>query len=260
MKFKVVLFLLLLNAECFAQEWFAEVMLGTSSYNGDLTEREISAKRLQPAINVNLKYNTGHFLNFRGGLTYSKLGADDKDNPDKGLQSRNLNFKTSIWELSVGAELIFLDPDTYYSYPYVFAGVGAFRFNPYTYDINKQKQFLRPLGTEGQGLAEFPNRKKYALTEICFPLGGGFKIKLKEDYELCFEIGYRLLFTDYLDDVSKTYPNLQSLETQNGAKAAELSYRKIDTPFTEENEKRGNSVVRDSYFFSGIKIAKRLGW
>ena len=251
-------FLILLNTTIKAQDWFAEIMLGAASYNGDLTQREISFLRWKPAVGVNIKYNTGDFINLRLGLTYATLGADDKDNPDAGLRSRNLNFKTRILELNLCAELNILDPETYFAYPYIFGGIGGYHFNPYTYDDKNQKTFLQPLGTEGEGLPDYPGRKKYPLYQACFPLGGGFKLNLQDKYEVCWEFGYRILLTDYIDDVSRTYVNLKTLEEGSGAKAVELSYRK-KMPFMEEGEKRGNSGVRDSYFFTGFKIGVRIG-
>lgn len=259
MKVYLLGFLLLFSATCGAQEWFAEVSAGMATYNGDLTQKEFSVKRVGPSATFNLKYNTGDFLNIRAGLSYAMLSGNDNNNSDPGLRSRNLNFKTSVVELNVCVEVTVLDPQTYYSYPYIFAGVGVFHFNPYTTDNNGQKTYLQPLGTEGQGLPEYPGRNKYSLFQPCFPFGGGFKLILKHRYELGFEVGYRILTTDYLDDVSKTYVNLKLLEEVNGPKARELSYRG-DMPFQYEGEKRGNNKVRDSYLFAGIKFATKLGF
>ncbi|MEO6669388.1 MAG: DUF6089 family protein [Ferruginibacter sp.] len=258
MKPYLFVFLFLFSTNTHAQQWFAELTAGTSSYNGDLTQKEFSITRIGPMVGFNLKYNTGDFVNIRAGISYAKFGANDLDNPDPGLQSRRLNFKTNVIELNVCAEVNVFDPETYYSYPYIFGGVGLFHFNPYTYTDNGQKAFLQPLGTEGQGLASYPDRKKYSLYQVCFPVGGGFKLNLKQDWEISFELGYRILVTDYLDDVSKTYVNLKALQESNGTIAGDLSYRK-QQPFLEEGEKRGNSGVRDSYFFTGIKIATVIG-
>ncbi len=258
MKFYLFAFLFFINTTCKAQEWVAELMLGTAAYNGDLTQNEISVKRLGPAAGFNLKYNTGDFINFRVGISWAKFGADDKNNKDAGLKSRNLNFKTNVFEFNFCAEVTVLDPAVYYAYPYIFGGVGIIRMNPYTYDNEGTKTFLQPLGTEGQGLTGYPDRKKYSLYQPCFPAGGGFKAKIQDKWEIGFEFGYRILLTDYLDDVSKTYVNLKALQEGNGSKARELSYRR-DVPFMEEGERRGNSKVKDSYFFAGIKLATKLG-
>ena len=256
MKFYLVICMFFFSTACRAQGWYAEVMAGGSMYNGDLSQNAFSFKRLKPAVSVNFKYNTGDFINFRAGLSYAQLGADDKDNYNAGLRSRNLNFKTNIFEFNVCAEVNIYDPLAYYAYPYIFGGAGIFHFNPFTYDDQGNKTFLQPLGTEGEGTGF--NRKKYPLYQVCFPVGGGFKLNLNNYTEVGLEFGYRILLTDYLDDVSKTYVNLKELREANGAKAVELSYRK-DAPFMEEGEKRGNSGVRDNYFFFGVKLSTKLG-
>ena len=65
------------------------------------------------------------------------------------------------------------------------------------------------------------------------------------------------MITDYLDDVSKTYVSLEILNLRKGPKSGELAYRK-STPFGEEGFPRGNSKVRDYYFFTGLKLAFNL--
>ncbi len=55
---------------------------------------------------------------------------------------------------------------------YVFGGVALFHFDPYVMDSG-EKVFLKPLSTEGQGLAEYPDRKAYSLTQFTLPFGAG---------------------------------------------------------------------------------------
>lgn len=241
-----------------AQDWMGEIMVGAAAYNGDLTQQAFSINRLRPAISLNVKYNTTSFFNFRGGISYARLTANDNRNKDEGLRSRNLNFTTNLLEVNIGAELNLLDPELFFGYPYLFGGVGVFYFDPFTFDKNNKKVFLHPLSTEGQGLPEYPDRKKYSKVQLCIPYGGGWKVRLKNNMEFSYEFGFRLLFTDYLDDVSRTYPSLEILANNKGETAAELSYRKQGIPFTEEGEARGNPKVKDLYFFNGVKLAINL--
>lgn len=256
MKYCLISVLLFTNI-CKAQEWQAEVMAGVSGYSGDLTQHRISIKQLRPSFSLNIKYNTGDFINVRAGIGYGKVFADDKNNTQADLKSRNLNFQSNILELNLVAEIVLLDPEIYTSYPYVLGGVGVFHFNPFTYDKDNKKTYLQPLSTEGQGLEEYPGRKKYSLTQFCLPVGIGWKWKINENWDISYELGLRILFTDYLDDVSKTYVNLDALTTERGSKSAELAYRGAP-PFLYEGEVRGNSAINDTYFFSGIKISTKL--
>ena len=253
-----IILLLLLPGICNCQKWSAEIMTGVTSYNGDLTQKDISFTRMRPAVNLNVHYNSGDFLNFRAGVYYGQIGADDKNNANKGLIDRNLNFKSDLIEINFCLEFNLFDPEVYSKYPYFFIGAGLFHFNPYTFDKDNKRIFLQPLGTEGQGLQEYPGRKEYSLTQFCIPFGVGWKINYKKKIQISYEFGNRFLFTDYLDDVSKTYAAPEILGLKKGPKTAELSYRK-NIPFNELNEPRGNNKVRDYYFFSGIKFSFKLG-
>ncbi|MEO8860115.1 MAG: DUF6089 family protein [Ginsengibacter sp.] len=256
MKFYFILLLLYANISQ-AQEWQAELMPGVAGYNGDLTEERISLKQLRPAVSFNLKYNSGDFINVRAGLSYGRVGADDKNSKDPGLRSRNLNFKTDIIELNVIAEVNLFDPENYTAYPYAFGGIGVYHFNPFTYDNNNKKTYLRPLSTEGEGLSQFVGRKKYALTQLCIPVGFGWKFTVKEKWDISYEMGVRILFTDYLDDVSNSYVDLDVLAAVKGLKSAELSYRGA-APILYGRNIRGNPAIKDFYYFSGIKITTNL--
>jgi hypothetical protein len=186
----------------------------------------------------------------RGGLGWGRLAGDDQDSKKADLRARNLNFKTTIYELNLSAEVNLLDPESFWAYPYLMTGVGVFHFDPYTYDKDNKKTFLHPLRTEGQGLSNYPDRKMYSLTQFYLPIGGGWKVNMKK-YSLGFEIAVRYLFTDYLDDVSKTYVNRDVLYDKVSPKSAELAFRQI--PLPGEGEMRGNSETRDFYFMAGVK-------
>ena len=256
MKFCLI-FLLAFTNICKGQQWQAELMVGASGYNGDLTQKRINVEQLRPAFNFNIKYNSGDYFNVRAGIGFGTVDGNDKNNTNADLKSRNLNFQSNILELNVIAEINLLDPEVYTSCPYLLAGVGLFHFNPFTYDKDNKKIYLQPLSTEGEGLKEYPDRKKYSLTQFCLPVGVGWKWSINQKWDISYEFGLRILFTDYLDDVSKTYVNLDVLAAEKGAKSAELSYRGT-TPFLYEGEVRGNPSINDTYFFTGIKISTNL--
>jgi hypothetical protein len=262
MKFCLIIFLFITNT-CFGQ-WQAEVMVGISGYTGDLTQKGISFKSLGPAVNFNLKYDLGNYFILRGGIGWGKISANDRDNKDADLEKRNLNFKSNILEVSFCVEYDIFEPEMFDAYPYVFAGIGMFHFNPYTYDKNNIKTYLHPLSTEGQGLEEYPDKKKYSLTQFCLPLGAGWKIKLNEKWNIIYELSYRLQFSDYLDDVSTSYADYKILFEKKGPKAAELSYRPMLSAgsipaYPRGGEQRGNPKKKDGYFFTGVKLLIHLG-
>jgi hypothetical protein len=195
---------------------------------------------------------------FRSGFAFGKISADDKHNRQKDLKDRNLNFKTLIWEFNVCTEVNIMDPEVNDVYPYFFGGAGLFRFNPYTYDKNNQKAYLHPLSTEGQGLPQYPDRKEYSLTQFCLPFGFGLKANVRNKYILGVEFGMRYLFTDYLDDVSGTYVDYETLVSERGLLAGELASR-IKAYIPPFGDTRGNPKAKDKYCFGGIKVAFFLG-
>lgn len=252
-----LLMLFLAATTCMGQTGLQlEVMPGIAAYRGDLTESTFPVKTIGPSVSLNLKYDFGDMIVLRGGIAFGKIKADDKNNKTADLKKRNLNFQTLLWEGSLVAEVNILDPEAYYSYPYIFLGIGLFRFDPYTYDNNNKKTYLQQLRTEGQGLPEYPDKKVYSKTQFCVPFGGGWKVRVDKRVMLGFELGVRFLFTDYLDDVSGTYADATVLLNRVGPKSVELAFRQNPPP--GEGQVRGNPESKDMYVFSGLKFTYSL--
>jgi len=235
---------------------------GFSNYSGDLQEKRFTLEQSHPAVGAGLSYEVAPKLLVRGELKYGKVGGDDKRSTDTMLLHRNLNFRSQIFEASLMGDFSLFDMGmrSRKFTPYIFAGVSLYRFNPYTYDAAGNKAFLRDLGTEGQGLPEYPDRHPYKLIQLAIPFGGGFRFKINENTYLGYEIGLRKLFTDYLDDVSTTYADEAALLAGNGAKAVELAFRGDelkDDPlsYPPRNTVRGGPKFKDWYYFSGITLS-----
>ncbi len=256
---------LIIKAQEMESKWRIEFMAGTSSYNGDLVEGLFPLKRLGPCGGINIKRELFNKVWIRAGLSYGRIYGDDKKNKDPELVARSLNFKSHLIEFSTAIEYNFLNMNSdygdYYEYsPYFFAGIGLFHFNPYTFDKDGNKIYLKPLRTEGQGLAQFPDRKEYSLYQLCFPIGIGFKWNLNKSIQLAYECGYRFTTTDYLDDVSSTYISLDELTALVGPNSAEFSYREQGTPFAKRlGDRRGFSKPNDVYFYNVMKLTVGIG-
>ncbi|HYE56023.1 MAG TPA: DUF6089 family protein, partial [Chitinophagaceae bacterium] len=126
------------------------------------------------------------------------------------------------------------------------------------------RHFLQPLGTEGQGLAEYPDRKPYKRTQFAIPFGAGLRVRVSDKVTLAYEFGLRKTFTDYLDDVSTTYVDPAILATTRGPKAVELSYRgdelRNGNPnYPADGTMRGGAESKDWYYFSGISVTIGIG-
>jgi hypothetical protein len=256
MRYCVAVFLLIANA-CYGQ-WEADIMVGVAGYKGDLTEKQLMFRTFRPATGINIRYNYDNNFVVRGGITWAAVAGNDRYNTQPDLRARNLRFLSQVVEGSLCLEYNLLEPEIFFAYPYVFAGVGVFHFNPYSFDDAGKKTYLRNLSTEGQGLADYPGRKPYSLTQLCIPFGAGWRVNLNDRMDIVYEVGFRVLFTDYLDDVSTNFVDPQKLLAAKGPKAVEMSAR-AKPPFAQrEGAIRGNPNVKDWYFISGVKLLFRL--
>jgi hypothetical protein len=237
---------------------------GVSAYNGDLVDKIFPKKVTNGAIGLTVNYEFQDQIMFRAGFIYSIVGGADRYNKDPELIKRNLSFETKILEFSlVGEYYLFNLYDRRYS-PYIFAGVAGFHFNPYAYDQSNQKVYLKPLSTEGQGLTGYPDRKPYNLTQFAIPFGGGVKFAVNDNLRIGAELGIRKLFTDYLDDVSKNFVDLNDLLTAKGQLAVDMAYRGDEVPggspiYPQKGAQRGSPKNDDYYYFAGIHLTYRLG-
>lgn len=183
---------------------------------------------------------------------------------------RNLHFKSGITELLLLAELhpivlLGMNKKVNTLSPYLVGGTGIFHFDPRA-QLNGEWVALHDLHAEGQGFAEYPERKEYSLTQLNFPVGAGVRFECSAMMNLRFEILHRITLTDYLDDVSTRYidPALfhKYLSPYHATYAIELYSRKkeIDPAMAAvPGEIRGNSSRNDSYFTMQLKLSMVMG-
>jgi hypothetical protein len=194
-----------------------------------------------------------------------------------GRYERNLSFRTRIQELTLVAEFyplyMFVDwSDTKYDppkfSPYLLAGIGVYHFNPQARDSTGKWVDLQPLHTEGEGFAEYPDRKPYNLTQINFPVGFGVKYELTPKINLRMELMWRILRTDYLDDVSTTYVDpstfAKNLPAVNVQEAESMSSRNKNLSSNPSYNwhvggLRGDSKNNDTYFSLNLKVGYTFG-
>ena len=233
---------------------------GFSNYSGDIQEKQFTLNQSHAAFGAGLSYQAMPKLLVRGGLTIGKLSADDKYSSKELNRRRNLNFSTMLYDASIVADYSLYDLSEKRVTPYAFAGIAMFGFNPYTHDTSGTKWFLRNLGTEGQGLFEYPDRKKYKVVQFSIPFGFGVRVRITDNAYLGYEFGLRKTFTDYIDDLSRTYVDEATLASNRGFKAVELAFRSnelkdVNLPYPQDGEVRGGEKYKDWYYFSGITLS-----
>jgi len=252
--------------ESTVQEGEFGLSAGAAHYFGDLnTNGKVNRPKL--AFGAFFRKQFGNYIALRVSAHYAQLGYSDIYNKDNEYQlRRNLSFNSNIWELALQGDFNFFkfipgDPDYRFT-PYVTLGIGAFSYDPYAY-YQGQKVFLRPLGTEGQGLAAYPDRKPYGTMAFCFPFGVGVKYNWNDRMNIGFEIVHRFTNTDYLDDVSKTYvgadkfPPLPDGSPSLGFLLQDRSYETGDV-IGIEGRQRGYPKQKDQYIMAEFTIAFNL--
>ena len=260
---RILLTLLLLTPlQIFAQEHHEiGFTAGVSNYYGDLTQQLFPGTGYHPMGGIIYKYFFNPHVGLRFGATYTALsGADSLSNipVDK---ARNLSFGTHLFEMHGAFEVNLLPIEILRmkATPYFFAGIAAFYFNPFAIDPAGDKVFLKPLSTEGEGLPMYPDRKEYSNINMSFPFGGGFKFFIGHTLMFTTEVGFRYTNTDYLDDVSKSYVNLDTLAAYKGTLAKAMAYRGNTLNNWDHNNpnygfQRGDSKANDWYYYVNISM------
>ncbi|MGY8950681.1 MAG: type IX secretion system protein PorG [Flavobacteriales bacterium] len=232
------------------------ILGGTGYYIGDMNSTHFN--NLRVAGGITYRKNFDRRFTFKSSALYTNVYANDENSKDLIKVNRNLKFKSDIIELSGQIEFNFLAYETgnslYNWTPFIFTGVSIFNYNPQAEGSDGQWYDLQELGTEGQGTTSFPNRKKYSLTQLSVPFGGGVKIGVSDNFNIIVEYGLRKTFTDYIDDVSTTYVGIPSEFTNI---AIELADQSIDGPQLA-GIARGDETNKDWYSFSGITLSFRL--
>lgn len=243
-----------------AQKSEIGLLLGGSVYSGDLSPQLVNFKFVRPAAGLFYRHNyTSHWA-AKVALFAGSITGDDAASSNDFQRNRNLNFTSRLFELTGNIEFNFFeyvtgDKKRPFS-PYVFTGLSVFDFNPKT-EINGNSVDLKPLGTEGQNLAN-PPFKAYSLVQMAIPFGLGIKWSIGPRLNLGFEFGSRKTFTNYLDDVGGAYPDRKRLLAESGPVAVALSNRSINKVL-ESGRQRSSSLSTDWYSFAGITLSVTVG-
>ena len=238
--------LLIVASNLSAQNLEVGASVGAANYFGDLAPTPVVTET-KSAAGLFARINLSSTWAWNNSFMFAQVSGNDKNFSFNS--NRNLNFKTDIYEYSSVIEFNYLKYgvgvlDNKFT-SYLFAGIGIFSFNPQGY-YNGQWYNLREYQTEGVS---------YQTYSFAIPFGIGLKWIVNKNFNLECQFGFRKTFTDYLDDVSNTYPD----NTKRGLIASMLSDpSKGGATENKLGFKRGNSDISDWYMIGQIGLSYRF--
>lgn len=221
--------------------------IGTSTYFGELAN-DGDYFDAKPTLSAGLQYYFGNRISARAEVSWFQLKGDDAKADDNSRKKRNLNFISNNFEVSlVGQINLFPMGQRFYQRPklnvYAFGGISALYFNPKT-EYQGKKYALQPLQTEGVSYNRF---------QPVIPYGLGIRYMFDPFFNISIEGGYRLVFTDYLDDVSTVHLGPGAFSDPI---AQALSDRRpeLGLPAAPAGTQRGNPDANDGYYHLMLKV------
>lgn len=228
---------------------------GVANYYGDLNDN-FDYKGIGPAGSIFVRHNFGKRFAIKTAASIMHLHYKDEYSKDLFQKQRNLSFKTDITDITTQIEFNFLEyvKNVYFNKqgtpftPYLSFGMGVFFFNPQA-DLQGKTYNLQPLGTEGQTDPDYTGKTKYGLFNFALVYGAGFKYHIGGNISLGLDFNIRRTFSDYIDDVSGTYPNVISLPEADKGVAYILYDRskELGTPIGLVGKQRGTLDGNDDY-------------
>jgi len=228
-------------------------LLGLTNYTGDINQN-FSFRSLGASLTAVGRYNFNGRTSLRVDVGAGRIAGRDSISENAFQRARNLSFRTDYIDWSINFEFNFFNlvhgsRDQFFT-PYLYGGLAFAYYNPRA-KLGDQWYSLRDLGTEGQGIG-----REYSRVAGGLSAGFGFKVDLSYEWSFNAEIAVRYMGTDYLDDVSTIYPDLNQLRSRRGDIAAQLADRSgemgLDPPLGGIGRQRGNSDDKDAYY--GIKV------
>lgn len=242
------------------------MLAGGSYYYGDIVN-SFQPKSVGPGLGILFRYHLNSKMALRANFMYCRvMGADSNlafNSETKWQKARNLAFYSDIIEVSGMIEYNLINDNnrgkliSSHFVPYVFGGVGLFYFEPMAINpVTGKAIALRPLQLEGAS---------YSPVAIAFPLGGGMRFYITQNWQIGVEVGLRVTSTSHLDDITgtSTYPDPEILPNDN---ARVMSVRNTNSVNKETQmtctfagKPRGKiDYITDMYAIGGVTVSYRL--
>lgn len=256
--------------------------MGVTTYHGDLNDLfyDKLGAATSYSLGMGLSKKIGSQFSLRLDFTYYNISGSDaasgflngKDSDrrkgDRDGQSdtrfiRNLSFSATNLEMSV-LGIFHLIPEKRYFVrrskinPYIMLGIGFTTNNPKGRHPIEGKVNLRKLNTEALSSGG------YAGILFVVPVGFGIRFKANRFIDILVEGGRRFTFSDYLDDVSTTYPGRDALLAAGRRGSSDQALVLFDRsaeagyPVRKAGNTRGNPDNNDAYYIFQVRLEMYL--
>lgn len=222
---------------------------GWTGYFGELNHGKVFGSGLSN-VNINIEARLYNHWSARIQAGYYEISGSDANASDSTFeQQRNLSFFSRNLDVSLSGIYHFFPYNRSFhkrrTYePYALLGIGKTKYMPKTI-LDGTEYSLRDFATEGV------NYKKWAWV---IPVGLGVKARINDFIDVVLDITYHYTFTDYLDDVSSSYPESSSgLSRRLGDRRAEIGEIN-DEWFNSSQRGNSNKFNKDTYLTVDFKI------
>jgi len=220
---------------------------GISYYLGDMRAKT-DLRFIQPHLAVALNYRLTERFSVRGEIDVYRISGKQAGGP---IYYNNLSFRSDNPAGYVALQIdAFKFNDDRLVKPYFFGGLGITRITPKA-KLDGTWYSLPPLMTEG---IAYNRNVRIAVVGI------GASWKYNDRWGFGVELSDNFANSDYLDDVSATYPNpsgMSELSLKLSDRRPELDPASLPTGFSSSNNpgsQRGNPKIKDAYGFLSFRV------
>ncbi|MBL7827110.1 MAG: hypothetical protein JNJ57_10795 [Saprospiraceae bacterium] len=183
-----------------ARRFRAGGAVGVHHYVGDLSERALHPTELRPFYGVFLHYLLSKDFSVKSRFYVGNLSGSDAHARNPELRARSLQFKSHVVELSVQAEwrVNALQGQIFKGslVPYLFVGGGRLVIHPHA-------TYMGPPDEINDRLTVPLPETNLHLSAVTLLFGAGVELNWERSASIFLEGGWRYVFSDYLDGVSK---------------------------------------------------------
>jgi len=239
--------------------FMASLGTGISSYFGELNSPRDKLPDNKLNIELGLKYMFSPRFGARLSAMWFRLHGDDATSKYEPIIERNLSFRSDNIEIAVtGIAQLIPEGSRFYQRPrvnpYAFGGIGYLYFQP---KAKAPAEYMgTPLPEAGKWVALRPLKTEgvaYKRSALVIPFGLGVNVRISPWLNAVIEGGYRLTFTDYLDDVSTVHKDPASFTDPLAAALADRR-PELGLAQAEPGAIRGNPSRNDGYFILNAKV------